>query len=160
MEIDLSLLHSKTKEEIDITNTYTIPKEYYESTIVEKAENIKVTGKVYMAASTDDTDEEDYIKAKIEGDIILTDSISLEPISYPISIDFDDILEQNCKKDENTLDIFQFLWENIVLEIPLQFTKVKDLSKFHGDGWKLVSEDELTTRNNPFSDLLKDFEEE
>ena len=58
------------------------------------------------------------------------------------------------------LDIFQFLWENIVLEIPLQFTKVKDLSKFHGDGWKLVSEDELTTRNNPFSDLLKDFEEE
>ena len=114
-----------------------------------------------MAASTDDTDEEeDYIKAKIEGDIILTDSISLEPISYPISIDFDDILEQNCKKDENTLDIFQFLWENIVLEIPLQFTKVKDLSKFHGDGWKLVSEDELTTRNNPFSDLLKDFEEE
>lgn len=160
MEIDLSLLHSKTKEEIDITNTYTIPKEYYESTIVEKAENIKVTGKVYMAASTDDADEEDYIKAKIEGDIILTDSISLEPISYPISIDFDDILEQNCKKDENTLDIFQFLWENIVLEIPLQFTKVKDLSKFHGDGWKLVSEDELTTRNNPFSDLLKDFEEE
>ena len=161
MEIDLSLLHSKTKEEIDITNTYTIPKEYYESTIVEKAENIKVTGKVYMAASTDDADEEeDYIKSKIEGDIILTDSISLEPISYPISIDFDDILEQNCKKDENTLDIFQFLWENIVLEIPLQFTKVKDLSKFHGDGWKLVSEDELTTRNNPFSDLLKDFEEE
>ena len=161
MDIDLSLLHSKTPEEIDITNTYTIPKEYYESTSVEKIENIKVTGKVYMASSIDDADEEeDYIKAKIEGDIILTDSISLEPVSYPISIDFDDILEQNCKKDENTLDIFQFLWENIVLEIPLQFTKVKDLSKFHGDGWKLVSEDELTTRNNPFSDLLKDFEEE
>ena len=161
MDIDLSLLHSKTTEEIDITNTYTIPKEYYESTSVEKIENIKVTGKVYMASSIYDADEEeDYIKAKIEGDIILTDSISLEPVSYPISIDFDDILEQNCKKDENTLDIFQFLWENIVLEIPLQFTKVKDLSKFHGDGWKLVSEDELTTRNNPFSDLLKDFEEE
>ena len=161
MDIDLSLLHSKTTEEIDITNTYTIPKEYYESTSVEKIENIKVTGKVYMASSIDDADEEeDYIKAKIEGDIILTYSISLEPVSYPISIDFDDILEQNCKKDENTLDIFQFLWENIVLEIPLQFTKVKDLSKFHGDGWKLVSEDELTTRNNPFSDLLKDFEEE
>ena len=161
MDIDLSLLHSKTTEEIDITNTYTIPKEYYESTSVEKIENIKVTGKVYMASSIDDADEEeDYIKAKIEGDIILPDSISLEPVSYPISIDCDDILEQNCKKDENTLDIFQFLWENIVLEIPLQFTKVKDLSKFHGDGWKLVSEDELTTRNNPFSDLLKDFEEE
>ena len=121
----------------------------------------KVVFVIVEGPSDDDADEEeDYIKAKIEGDIILTDSISLEPVSYPISIDFDDILEQNCKKDENTLDIFQFLWENIVLEIPLQFTKVKDLSKFHGDGWKLVSEDELTTRNNPFSDLLKDFEEE
>ena len=161
MDIDLSLLHSKTTEEIDITNTYTIPKEYYESTSVEKIENIKVTGKVYMASSIDDADEEeDYIKAKIEGNIILTDSISLEPVSYPISIDFDDILEQNCKKDENTLDIFQFLWENIVLEVPLRFTKVSDLSKFHGDGWKLVSEDDLRKGNNPFSDLLKDFEEE
>ena len=85
MDIDLSLLHSKTTEEIDITNTYTIPKEYYESTSVEKIENIKVTGKVYMASSIDDADEEeDYIKAKIEGDIILTDSISLEPVSYQI----------------------------------------------------------------------------
>ena len=43
MDIDLSLLHSKTTEEIDITNTYTIPKEYYESTSVEKIENIKET---------------------------------------------------------------------------------------------------------------------
>ena len=43
---------------------------------------------------------------------------------------------------------------------PLRFTKVSDLSKFHGDGWKLVSEDDLRKGNNPFSDLLKDFEEE
>ena len=77
-----------------------------------------------------------------------------------VNILYDDILEENCKKNENTLDIFQFLWENIVLEIPLQFTKVKDLSKFHGDGWKLIREEELITSNNPFADLLKDFKEE
>ena len=35
------------------------------------------------------------------------------------------------------------LWQNIVLEVPLQFTKVEDLSKFHGDGWKLISEEEI-----------------
>jgi len=56
--------------------------------------------------------------------------------------------------------IFQFLWENIFLEVPLQFTKVEDLSKFHGDGWKLISEDELRNANNPFNDLLKDIEKE
>ena len=90
----------------------------------------------------------------------IADSISLEPVEYPFSIEYDDIIEENCKKSENVLDIFQFLWENIVLEIPLQFTKVKDLSKFHGDGWKLISEDELKSSNNPFNDLLKDFKEE
>ena len=51
------------------------------------------------------------------------------------------------------------MWENILLEVPLQFTKVRDLSKFHGDGWRLIREDELEN-NNPFSELLKDFEEE
>lgn len=161
MDIDLSLLHSQTVTEVDITNTYTIPSEYLKDTSVTKVENIKVTGKVYMDATIDDPEElTDYIKAKIEGDIILQDSISLEPISYPISIEIDDILDQNCKKSENILDIFQFLWENIVLEVPLQFTKVKDLSKFHGDGWKLISEEDAKIKNNPFSELLKDFKEE
>ena len=160
MDIDLTLLHSQTVKEVDITNSYTIPSNYFENTSVLKIEDINVEGKVYMNASEDDEEElTDYIEASIKGDIILSDSISLEPVSYPVSIEINDILDQNCKKNENTLDIFQFLWENIVLEVPLQFTKVKDLSKFHGDGWKLISEEELVSNNNPFSDLLKDFKE-
>ncbi len=162
MNIDLSLLHSQTIKEIKIDGIYSIPKEYYTDNTVIKAENINVIGKVYMSSSIDDIDElVDHIQAKITGCLIIEDSISLEPLEYPISIEYDDILEENCKKNENTLDIFQFLWENIVLEIPLQFTKVEDLSKFHGDGWRLISEDELkTSKNNPFSELLKDYKEE
>ena len=162
MNIDLSLLHSQTIKEIKIDGIYSIPKEYYTDNTVIKAENINVIGKVYMSPSIDDIDElVDHIQAKITGCLIIEDSISLEPLEYPISIEYDDILEENCKKNENTLDIFQFLWENIVLEIPLQFTKVEDLSKFHGDGWRLISEEELkTSKNNPFSELLKDYKEE
>ncbi len=162
MNIDLSLLHSQTIKEIKIDGIYSIPKEYYTDNTVIKAENINVIGKVYMSQSIDDIDElVDHIQAKITGCLIIEDSISLEPLEYPISIEYDDILEENCKKNENTLDIFQFLWENIVLEIPLQFTKVEDLSKFHGDGWRLISEEELkTSKNNPFSELLKDYKEE
>lgn len=161
MDIDLSLLHSGTITEVDITNTYTLTKEYYNNTGVLELKDIKVAGKVYRGVSEEEIDEyQDYITCNISGTMIIEDSISLEPIDYPFSIEYDDILEENCKKNENTLDIFQFLWENIVLEIPLQFTKVQDLSKFHGDGWKLIREDELTTSNNPFSDLLKDFKEE
>ena len=161
MEIDYSLLLSGIKNEISISNTYTIPKEYFENTDVLELNDIKVEGKIYRSISEDDPDElVEYIKCNISGEMIIADSISLEPIEYPFSIEYDDIIEENCKKSENVLDIFQFLWENIVLEIPLQFTKVKDLSKFRGDGWKLISEDELNTSNNPFGDLLKDFKEE
>ena len=159
--IDYSLLVSGTVKEVDITNTYTIPKEYFENTDVLALNNIKVEGKIYQDYSEDDIEElVEYIDCKISGEMTIADSISLEPVEFPFSTEYNDIIEENCKKSENTLDIFQFLWENIVLEIPLQFTKVKDLSKFHGDGWKLITEDELTASNNPFSDLLKDFKEE
>lgn len=161
MEIDLSLLHSGTVKEVDLTNTYTVPAEYFENSGVLALNAIQVTGKVYRGVAEDDLEDyDDYISCTITGNMTIEDSISLEPVEYPFSIEYDDILEENCKKSENILDIFQFLWENIVLEIPLQFTKVKDLSKFHGDGWRLISEDELSSSNNPFSDLLKDFEEE
>ena len=161
MDIDLSLLNSKAVNDIDISGNYNIPAEYFGNTSIIEIKDLYVTGNVYLGVSDDDINEEVYyIKAIIKADLILEDSISLEPVSYPISIEYDDILEENCKKSENTLDIFQFLWENIVLEIPLQFTKVEDLSKFRGDGWKLISEEELVSKNNPFTDLLKDFKEE
>ena len=161
MEIDLSLLESGTVNEIDITNKYTIPTEYFENTDILDLNDIQVVGKIYRSVSEDEIDElENYIDCTINGIMTIKDSISLEPVEYNFSIEYDDIIEENCKKNENILDIFQFLWENIVLEIPLQFTKVEDLSKFHGDGWRLIREDELVASNNPFSDLLKDFKEE
>lgn len=161
MDIDLTALHAHTVTRIDITDTYSIPNTYFGTTGIKKLDNIKVTGYVYLSPSEDDIDEEvDNINCKIEGNMVIEDSISLELVEYPFTIEYDDIIEENCKKNENTLDIFQFLWENIVLEVPLQFTKVKDFSKFKGDGWRLVSENELTTTNNPFSELLDKMKEE
>jgi uncharacterized metal-binding protein YceD (DUF177 family) len=159
MDIDLSLLHSETVPFIDISGEYDIDKEYYKNSDIIGLSKITVNGKI-TRKENDDFDLEDYIDCTINGDIILSDSISLEEVKYPFSIEYDDFIEENCVKNKNTLDIFLFLWENIVLEVPLQFTKVEDLSKFHGDGWKLISEDELKFNNSPFSNLLKDFEEE
>jgi len=161
MEIDLMLLHSGTVNEIDISKEYVIPKEYYSNTEIQDIKELNVTGKIYRDVSEFDEDElDDYIDCNIEGKMIIKDSISLNDVEYPFSIEYNDILEENCKKNENILDIFQFLCENIVLEVPLQFTKVKDLSGFHGDGWKLISEEDVVTTNNPFNELLKDFKEE
>lgn len=159
MDIDLSLLHSNTKDEIDISNTYSIPKEYYENTDIIKLDNINVIGKMNRVLN-EENELCDYVEMKIDGVMILPDSISLEEVEYPFSIEYNDFLSETSKKSENILDIFQLLWENIVLEIPLQFTKVQDLSKFHGDGWKLISEEDKVLDNNPFAELLKDFDKE
>ena len=155
MEIDLSLLHSNNLDNIDITGEYELPKLYYENSNIIKLEKVKVNGTIER-----NDDSTDKIICTIEGTMIIPDSISLEEIKYDYNIKFDDIIADSMKKSENILDIFEFLWENIVLEVPLQFTKVDDLGKFHGDGWKLISEDELKVANNPFSDLLKDFDKE
>ena len=166
MNINLTPLQSQIVQEIDITNTYDIPKSYYDSfKIVSKLDKVQVTGKITLklVADTDDTKDNlrEYVEASITSNATLIDSISLEEVNYPISIKYDDFLDENSKKNQNTLDIFQFLWENIVLEIPLKYTKVEDFSKFHGDGWKLISEDDLVTKeNNPFAELLKDTKEE
>ena len=159
MDIDLSLLNSNTVDSIDISNTYSIPKSYFENMDVIAIDNVKVDGKI-TRREDEDMELSLYIDAVIDGVMVIPDSISLEPIDYPFHIEYNDFCEENYKKSENILDIFTFLWENIVLEVPLQFTKVEDLSKFHWDGWKLISEESLKRENNPFSDLLNDYDKE
>ena len=159
MDIDLKLLHTGNVDSIDISGSYNIKEEYYKNTDIIKLEEVVVDGKV-VRKYNDDEELDDYIICSIKGNMIIPDSISLEEVEYPYEIEYDDFLGENNKKSENILDIFAFLWENILLEVPLQFTKVRDLSKFHGDGWRLLSEEEKILENNPFSDLLKDIEKE
>ena len=159
MFIDLTLLNSNTVNEIDISNTYSIPESYYENTDIISLNNVLVKGKIKRIDNEED-ESTLYIDAIIDGIMIIPDSISLEEVEYPFHIEYNDFYEENDKNNENILDIFAFLWENIVLEVPLQFTKVTDLSKFHGDGWKLISEEDRKHEANPFSELLKEFDKE
>ena len=155
MDIDLSRLHQDLEEFLSIDGEYEIPKDYYENSDVVRLDPVTVTGEI-----TKEDEEHEHITCNVKGNMILLDSISNEEVDYPFEFSYDDIVEENCKKDEKNLDILLFLWENIVLEVPLQFTKVRDLSKFHGDGWKLISEEEHNLQNNPFSELLKEFDKE
>lgn len=155
MNIDLSLLHSNTISEVKIDELLNFPNKYFENTEIKKLDGIHVYGIIKRI-----TDTEDEISLDVSGSMTLLDSISLEEVDYPFSTKIEGNLSDFSKKFENTLDIMELLWENIVLEIPLKFTKVLDLSKFHGDGWSLVSEENAAKSNNPFNELLKDFGEE
>lgn len=147
MKIDLNFKEYEINEDIELPNSY------YKESEIQKINHLHVKGKLFYS-----DDEKLRATMNIKGSMILLDSISLEEEEFPFSIIFDDILEENLKNDENKLDLFEFLWENIVLEIPLKFTKVEDLSKFHGDGWKLMSEEEMKVSYNPFNELLKKFD--
>ena len=148
MQIDLNFNDSYKLNEI-----VNIPKTYFENSSVKKLDNIKVEGKLYY-----DPEDNLYADVVISGNMVLADDISLEEVLYPFSIEYNDILDENLKNNQNTLDLLEFLWENIVLEVPLKFTKVTNLSEFHGDGWKLVSEEENSLEHNPFSELLENFD--
>ncbi len=39
------------------------------------------------------------------------------------------------------------------MEVPLRYTLVEDYQEYIGDGWKLVSEEEIKDLNNPFKAL-------
>ena len=152
--MDLSSLHSMVVSNISIHDKFSFDEEQYHHPDILKLSEVLVDGDIVLK------DFKDAFVGVIKGSMVLADSISLEEVSYPFEIDFDDYLPENYIKNENTLDIFGFLWENIVLEVPLRFTKVQDLSKFHGDGWRIIREDERKNENNPFLKLLNDFEEE
>ena len=91
MDIDLIKLHNHGVDKLDISSIYSIPDSYFGTTGIKKLENIEVNGYVYLSPSEDDiTEEVDSIKCTIKGNMVLEDSISLELVEYPFSIEYDD----------------------------------------------------------------------
>jgi uncharacterized protein len=93
------------------------------------------------------------LQATVSGIMVLEDSISLDPIDYPFSMEIEEELEDFSEKMENTLDITDILWQNIMLEVPLRVSNVENFNEYQGDGWRLVDEDSIKNTNNPFKEL-------
>ncbi len=132
-EINLNFLPEHLDEDI------TFPEEFYENTDIIRLEDIHVVGDVFYNLS-------DEIEANIRttGKMILKDAITLEEISKNLDIDIAEILEKTAKyykKEQNTLDKLEFLWENIVLEVPISLTKSSGIN-LKGEGWELNRDEE------------------
>ena len=54
---------------------------------------------------------------------------------------FDDEITDFIEKNQNALDINEFLWQNIVLEVPIRYT-LCDAEKLKGDNWRVLSSNE------------------
>ena len=155
MLIDLGPLYSHVVEKINVDTDVSYSKDEVSGTKIKDLVDVHVKGYFFLDSNNEVEANLDY-----SGTMILEDDISLEEVKYPFSAKISEKLEENQENFDKNLDLKEILWENIVLEIPLKFTKVSNLEEFNGDGWCLVSENELKKNNNPFSELLNEFEEE
>ncbi len=153
MNVDITRLKSGIDSNVLIDLNYSFTKEQLENTNILELNNVKIKGEITNGI------EDYYLKLNIEGTMILPCSISLKPTKYPFSIEIDDdlseFLEENLENNQNTIDIFPIIWENILMEIPLKVVN-EDLSdvKKEGDGWKFITDKE--ERINPELEKLKD----
>ncbi len=155
MEIDLTKLNQNIEKFLKLDEDITFPNEVFLESEIVDIQKAHIRGQVTL-----DEERDVQLNGMFTGEMILKDSISLEDINYPFSIEIDEKIEKSEENLENTLDILDILWQNIVLEVPLRFTNVKDYSKFQGEGWRLLSEEETKTSNNPFEELKSMFGKE
>ena len=114
--INLSTLNYKDK--IDINEIIDYPTDYIEKSGIKKLTGVNVNGHIYQ------NDLDEYMAyLNVDGQMYLSDAVTLEDIPYDFSFVIDDAIPQKCINEQNMLDITEFLWQNIVLEMPIRYTK-------------------------------------
>ena len=148
MIIDLTSLNNNDISRLNIDGIVEISEDLYLNTDIVGLENVKFSGLLEIIEG------EITLKGTITGTMKINDAISLEVLNYDFNSEIDEEFEEKLEKSTNTLDITDVLWQNIMLEVPLKLTQVESFDEYHGDGWRLVSEDSINnTKDNPFKEL-------
>lgn len=157
MIIDLSKIDEKGQN-IDLVVSF--DENYLKNTAIQELNNVVVKGRIFY-----DVTSEVIIDVNVKGKMVLLDAIDLEPIDYPFNININESVSENseefCRifeKTSNILDIKNFLWQNIVLEVPIRVVRDTNKSIFkEGDGWELIDENtkKVDPRLSPLAALLE-----
>ena len=135
------------KDEIKIDERINIPETMISDTDIIKLSEIKVKGNIKF-----DLDDGYLINLDVSGQMILNDALTFDEVPYDFVINIEEKLENSCK----SLDLIEFLWHYIVLEIPLRFTVVDESLNIKNDDYQVISEEEYKNNNNPFKDFFKE----
>lgn len=148
MTIDLFNLVVNNKT-INIDSDIIIPNEYLENSGIRRLNNIHFKGNIKKLV--DDTYS---LEGVLSGTMILADDITLEDYEYNFTSEIEENIEETSINLQKTLDITDILWQNILIEVPSKVVNDKNKSiKLEGNGWRLISEDDLNSKNNPLSEL-------
>lgn len=148
MTIDLFNLVVNNKT-INIDSDIIIPNEYLENSGIRRLNNIHFKGNIKKLV--DDTYS---LEGVLSGTMILADDITLEDYEYNFTSEIEENIEETSINLQKTLDITDILWQNILIEVPSEVVNDKNKNiKLEGNGWRLISEDDLNSKNNPLSEL-------
>ncbi len=146
MEFDLNKI---TEQGILIDSTISFGEEYLQVSEIKKLDNIQVSGRIYYSLT-----KEVIFAGNVKGNMTLVDGYSGDLIDYPFNIDLDEILadfseedEKKGKKPQNSLDLKEVLWENIVLEVPIVVSKDNEVKTKKGEFWEV--RDENSKKDDP-----------
>ncbi len=157
MELNLGSLSNNRVVWYD--QDFEVPSSYYENTSIIALRDMHVKGSIRI-----DSLAMLNVDLTVSGIMVLPDSVTTEPIDYPFTSKIveeydlnDEKFLEYYQKKQNILDIMKILWENIVMEVPMRFTAIKDAHLF-GDGWSLNREenknDNIDPRLAKLTDLL------
>ena len=134
---------------INIDSDIIIPNEYLENSGIRRLNNIHFKGNIKKLV--DDTYS---LEGVLSGTMILADDITLEDYEYNFTSEIEENIEETSINLQKTLDITDILWQNILIEVPSKVVNDKNKNiKLEGNGWRLISEDDLNSKNNPLSEL-------
>jgi len=156
MIIDIEQIITGKKDTIVINENIDIPKVLLEKSSIRTLKNVTFEGKVKRLYDLPLT-----LEGNLKGKMILLDDITLEEVEYNFNIELEEELENSEDELEqlivdNKLDLLNILWQLIQVEIPSKIHKNDTDITMSGNGWKLISEQDLNNnKNNAFKDLDK-----
>ncbi len=145
----INLFDFITKNKIDIEGEVVIPSQMLENSSIRRLNKISFDGSLEKLVDGSFT-----LLGKITGTMIIPDDITLEDYEYNFTSEIEEKIDETRINLQKTLDITEDLWQNILVEVPLQAINDKNKNiRLEGEGWRLISEDEVTTSNKPLSSL-------
>ncbi len=156
MIIDLTKLVIGNVDYVSIDDDVIIDNSYFADTSINDLIGVRFYGYVRRIV------DEYQLKGTVSGIMVLSDDVTLEDVDYSFDINIEEDFtdgDENFKIVQNKLDITDFLWQNILVEVPSKVKGNHDNLTLEGDGWRLVTEEELGSGNDsPFSELSKIFD--
>ena len=156
MKIDLSKLIYNNAYKLPVEGEIIIPDDMLVNTDIRRISPVKVIGYVY------NNEEELELSITIKGTMVLPCARTLKDVNYPFNIEINDVIGQNSDNsleiNQNTLDIFPIVWQNILVDVPLRVLAPDAKEEpIKGDGWRLITEESNEEEIDPRLAKLKDY---